>query len=41
LIGASTMAQLVTDIDAFDLDWTREMDVAVDRLHNLQPNPCP
>ena len=41
LIGASTMAQLVTDIDAFDLDWTGEMDAAVDRLHNLQPNPCP
>jgi aryl-alcohol dehydrogenase-like predicted oxidoreductase len=41
LIGASTMAQLKTDIDAFDLDWTAEMDAAVDALHNRQPNPCP
>lgn len=41
LIGASTMDQLKTDIAAFDLDWTAEMDAAVDRLHNLQPNPCP
>jgi aryl-alcohol dehydrogenase-like predicted oxidoreductase len=41
LIGATSMAQLKTDIDAFDLDWTTEMDAAVDRLHNLQPNPCP
>ena len=41
LIGASTMEQLVTDIDAFDLPWTSEMNAAVDRLHNQQPNPCP
>jgi aryl-alcohol dehydrogenase-like predicted oxidoreductase len=41
LIGASTQAQLEADIDAFDLDWTPEMDAAVDRLHNLRPNPCP
>ena len=41
LIGASTMERLVTDIDAFDLPWTSEMNAAVDRLHNQQPNPCP
>ncbi len=41
LIGASSMAQLQADIDAFDLDWTPEMDAAVDAIHNRQPNPCP
>ena len=41
LIGATTMDQLKTDIDAFDLPWTAEMDAAVDALHNQQPNPCP
>ena len=41
LIGASTMEQLQADLAAFDLDWTPEMDAAVDKLHNRQPNPCP
>ncbi len=41
LIGASTQAQLEADIAAFDLDWTSEIDAAVDRLHNLRSNPCP
>lgn len=41
LIGGSTMEQLTADIDAFDLPWTNEIEAAVDRLHNLQPNPCP
>ncbi len=41
LIGAASQAQLEADIAGFDLDWTAEMDAAVDRLHNLRPNPCP
>ena len=41
LIGATTMAQLRADIDAFDLPWTPDLDAEADRLHNLQPNPCP
>ncbi len=41
LVGGSSMAQLKTDVGALDLDWTAEMDAEVDRLHNLQPNPCP
>jgi aryl-alcohol dehydrogenase-like predicted oxidoreductase len=41
LIGASSQAQLESDVAAFDLDWTTEMDAAVDRLHNLHSNPCP
>ncbi len=41
IIGASTMEQLKTDIDAFDLEWTREIDQAVFRLNLQRPNPCP
>jgi aryl-alcohol dehydrogenase-like predicted oxidoreductase len=41
LIGGSTMEQLAADIDAFDLPWSDEIEAAVNRLHNLQPNPCP
>ncbi|MBI1404738.1 MAG: aldo/keto reductase [Caulobacter sp.] len=41
IIGATTMEQLKTDIDAFDLDWTETLDKAVDELHIQRPNPCP
>ncbi len=41
LIGATSMAQLKIDMDAFELDWTDTLESDVDRLHNLQPNPCP
>lgn len=41
IIGATTMAQLKTCIDAFDLDWTEEMETEVNRLHAAQPSPCP
>ncbi len=41
IIGATTMDQLKTNIAAFDLTWTEEMERAVNALHALQPNPCP
>ncbi len=41
IIGATSMEQLKTDIDAFDLPWTDELDEAVHTLHLEQPNPCP
>jgi aryl-alcohol dehydrogenase-like predicted oxidoreductase len=41
IIGATTMAQLTTAIDAFDLEWTAELEKAVDALHVERPNPCP
>ena len=41
IIGATSMAQLKTAIDAFDLEWTEELDKAVDALHVQQPSPCP
>lgn len=41
IIGASTMAQLKVDIDAFDVTWTPQMEKAVAALHASHPNPCP
>lgn len=41
IIGATTMEQLKICIDAFDLNWTDEMEEAVNRLHAEQPSPCP
>ncbi|GAB5458600.1 MAG: aldo/keto reductase [Henriciella sp.] len=41
IIGATSMAQLETCIDAFDLVWTDEMEAEVNRLHDEQPSPCP
>ena len=41
IIGATSMAQLKTNIDAFDLDWTEELEKAVNAIHAAQPNPCP
>ena len=41
IIGATTMAQLKSDIDAFDLDWTTDMEKRVNALHASHPTPCP
>lgn len=41
IIGATSLEQLKTCIDAFDLTWTEEMETAVNRLHKDQPSPCP
>ncbi|MEL7545415.1 MAG: aldo/keto reductase [Pseudomonadota bacterium] len=41
IIGATTMAQLKTCIDAFDLPWSDELETAVNDLHRKQPSPCP
>lgn len=41
IIGATSMEQLKTCIDAFDLEWTEEMENEVNRLHLEQPSPCP
>lgn len=41
IIGATSMAQLKTAIDAFDLTWTDELETQVNALHQRQPNPCP
>lgn len=41
IIGATKMDQLKTCIDAFDLEWTEDMEKRVNELHAAQPNPCP
>lgn len=40
IIGATTMQQLVEDMNAFDLEWTAEMQDAVDAIHLANPNPA-
>lgn len=41
IIGATTMAQLKTDIDSVNVKWTDELEKAVDEAHHAQPNPAP
>ena len=41
IIGATSVQQLKTCIDAFDLNWTDELENEVNALHQRQPNPCP
>ncbi len=39
--AAQRLDQLSADIDAFDLEWTEDLETAVNALHAEQPNPCP
>jgi aryl-alcohol dehydrogenase-like predicted oxidoreductase len=41
IIGATTMAQLESDLAAFDVAWTEELQRRVDALQRAHPNPCP
>jgi aryl-alcohol dehydrogenase-like predicted oxidoreductase len=41
IIGATSMAQLRSDLAAFACDWTETMEKRVNALHRRQPNPCP
>lgn len=41
IIGATTMDQLKTCIDAFDFKWSEEIETKIDALHKNQPSPCP
>lgn len=41
IIGASQVAQLAEDIDAFDLKWTDDMEKRVNAIHVAHPDPCP
>ena len=41
IIGATTMEQLIEDIDAHEIEWTEEMEKAVDKIHHSNPNPSP
>jgi aryl-alcohol dehydrogenase-like predicted oxidoreductase len=41
IIGATTMAQLKTNIASVNVKWTDELEKAVDEAHHAQPNPAP
>ncbi len=41
IIGVTTMQQLETDLAAFDLAWTPEIEERVDAIHLVRGNPCP
>ena len=41
IIGATTMDQLKTCIDAFSLEWSPELEKDIEILHLRQPSPCP
>jgi aryl-alcohol dehydrogenase-like predicted oxidoreductase len=41
IIGATTMEQLKTDIDAVNVKWTEDLEKAVNAVHQVQPNPAP
>ncbi|HUG63047.1 MAG TPA: aldo/keto reductase [Methylomirabilota bacterium] len=41
IVGATSLAQLDTALAALDVDWTPEMDAAVDAVHQWVGNPCP
>lgn len=41
IIGATTMDQLKICIDAFDLNWTDELETEVNAIHQRNPSPCP
>jgi aryl-alcohol dehydrogenase-like predicted oxidoreductase len=41
IIGATSMEQLETCIDAFDFEWNEDIEERIDALHAEQPSPCP
>lgn len=41
ILGATTMAQLETDLAATDFPWNDEWESAVNALHACAPNLCP
>ncbi|WP_424361291.1 aldo/keto reductase [Methylocystis parvus] len=41
IIGATTMAQLKTDLDSVDLKITPEIEKRIDEIHQLHSNPAP
>jgi aryl-alcohol dehydrogenase-like predicted oxidoreductase len=41
IIGATTMAQLKTNITSVDVAWSEALEKAIDEAHHAQPNPAP
>ena len=41
ILGATTMAQLKTDIDSANVAWSDALETALNDAHHAQPNPAP
>ena len=41
IIGATTMAQLKSNIDSVKVKWSAALEKAIDDAHHAQPNPAP
>jgi aryl-alcohol dehydrogenase-like predicted oxidoreductase len=41
IIGATTMAQLKTNIASISVAWSEDLEKAIDEAHHAQPNPAP
>lgn len=41
ILGATTMAQLKTDIASAQIAWPDELEAAINAAHHAQPNPAP
>jgi aryl-alcohol dehydrogenase-like predicted oxidoreductase len=41
IVGATSLAQLRTNIDAADLTLPDAVVAAIEAVHAAQPNPCP
>lgn len=41
IIGATSLPQLATCIDAFDMEWSDDIETQIQELHLCQPSPCP
>jgi aryl-alcohol dehydrogenase-like predicted oxidoreductase len=41
IIGATSMAQLKLDIDAFDITLSDDVLAGIEEIHTASPNPCP
>jgi aryl-alcohol dehydrogenase-like predicted oxidoreductase len=41
ILGATTMAQLKTDIESINIAWSDELETALNAAHHAQPNPAP
>jgi aryl-alcohol dehydrogenase-like predicted oxidoreductase len=41
ILGATTMAQLKTDVGSAKIEWSDEIETAINAAHHAQPNPAP
>jgi aryl-alcohol dehydrogenase-like predicted oxidoreductase len=41
VVGATSMAQLKSNIDSINVNLTDELIEGIERIHQSHPNPCP